>query len=387
MFGCDTFVVLPPLTKPGGVIFGKNSDRPRDEAQEIVFYSGRCGIEPGTKLKCTYIEIEECDKTYSVILSKPTWMWGAEMGSNSAGVSIGNEAVWTNGPEESSEKKLLGMDLVRLGLERGGSAEDALNIITQLLEKYGQGGPCSRSDRPLLYHNSFLIADCTEAWVLETTGPYWIAEKVKGGYRNLSNTLSISTNFDKISPNLKKYAIDSTLWDGKGEFNFKQIFSSHDCPREVSGRKLLESFTAGGSFCVQDMFSVLRDKESGICMDRGGSSVTAGSQVSLLMESTCVHWFTGTVDPSLSVFKPFLFTTNVNISQHTVSKEGDDPLLYKLHEATVLKNPAVIEELKKMEETCTLEMLKYCSDPSSLSSSELDDLFKDVVETEVKFYK
>lgn len=33
---CDTFVVLPPLTQHG-VIFGKNSDRPQGEVQEVVY--------------------------------------------------------------------------------------------------------------------------------------------------------------------------------------------------------------------------------------------------------------------------------------------------------------------------------------------------------------
>jgi len=34
---CDTFVVLPPLTAHGGVIFGKNSDRPKGEVQELIY--------------------------------------------------------------------------------------------------------------------------------------------------------------------------------------------------------------------------------------------------------------------------------------------------------------------------------------------------------------
>lgn len=33
---CDTFVVLPPLTKHG-VVFGKNSDRPQGEIQEVIY--------------------------------------------------------------------------------------------------------------------------------------------------------------------------------------------------------------------------------------------------------------------------------------------------------------------------------------------------------------
>ena len=49
-----------------------------------------------------------------MILSKPSWMWGAEMGANEHGVCIGNEAVWTKALDENDKtEKLLGMDLVR----------------------------------------------------------------------------------------------------------------------------------------------------------------------------------------------------------------------------------------------------------------------------------
>ncbi|KAJ7345626.1 hypothetical protein JRQ81_001576 [Phrynocephalus forsythii] len=35
---CDTFVALPPATLGSRIIFGKNSDRPSDEVQEIVYF-------------------------------------------------------------------------------------------------------------------------------------------------------------------------------------------------------------------------------------------------------------------------------------------------------------------------------------------------------------
>ena len=38
---CDTFVVLPSATAIGQMIFGKNSDRPQGEVQEIVFEPAR----------------------------------------------------------------------------------------------------------------------------------------------------------------------------------------------------------------------------------------------------------------------------------------------------------------------------------------------------------
>lgn len=37
LFGCDTLVVLPPLTGSDAIIFGKNSDRPSGEVQEILY--------------------------------------------------------------------------------------------------------------------------------------------------------------------------------------------------------------------------------------------------------------------------------------------------------------------------------------------------------------
>ncbi|XP_063115396.1 secernin-3 isoform X2 [Cavia porcellus] len=175
---CDTFVALPPSTTDNRIIFGKNSDRLCNEVQEVVYFPA--GVHNlGEQLKCTYIEIEQVPETYAVVLSRPAWLWGAEMGANEHGVCIGNEAVW--GREEvCAEEALLGMDLVRLGLERADTAEKALNVIVDLLEKYGQGGNCTEDSMEFSYHNSFLIADRNEAWILETAGKYWAAEKVQG---------------------------------------------------------------------------------------------------------------------------------------------------------------------------------------------------------------
>lgn len=39
--GCDTFVVLPSHTKGHSVIFGKNSDRPNGEVQEVLYHPAK----------------------------------------------------------------------------------------------------------------------------------------------------------------------------------------------------------------------------------------------------------------------------------------------------------------------------------------------------------
>lgn len=65
----------------------------------------------------------------------------------------------------------------RLGLERGKTAREALDMMTGLLEELGQGGNCSETSQ-FSYHGSFIIADPTEAWVLETAGKLWAAERI-----------------------------------------------------------------------------------------------------------------------------------------------------------------------------------------------------------------
>lgn len=213
---CDTFVAFPPASPPNVVVFGKNSDRPQGEGQSIRRYPGGThdSEDANANLQCTYIEIPQAKQTHSVLLSQIDWMWGAEHGTNECGVVIGNEAVWTHVNDESlSTKRLLGMDLVRLGLERGATAKEALQEITKLLQTHGQGGPCAHKDPSFTYHNSFLIADRTEAWILETAGRQWVAQQVKKGTRNISNVLTIRTDYDLCSEGLEEYATTHQLWD------------------------------------------------------------------------------------------------------------------------------------------------------------------------------
>ena len=118
---CDTLVALGNSTEDGNVVFGKNSDRPQTEAQ-LITYNPRSHYQKGEDVKCSYISIPQVSETAAVYMSQPFWMFGCEMGSNEYGVVIGNEAVYSK--EEYHESWLLGMDLLRLGLERGKSAKD-----------------------------------------------------------------------------------------------------------------------------------------------------------------------------------------------------------------------------------------------------------------------
>ncbi len=298
---CDTLVALGTASKDGSMIFGKNSDRPYNEIQTIVFYPHRKTTEK--QVKCTYISIPQVTETYGIILSQPVWMWGGEMGANEFGVVIGNEAVWTKEPDGPTA--LLGMDLLRLGLERGRTAKDSLETIIQLLEEFGQGGNCSE-DGHMTYHNSFIIADPQEAWVLETAGKWWVAEKINNNVRNISNELSIRTKFDKSAKGIEEYTVKVGYQSANQELDFTR-FSSSDVPdspspfcREGRARILLENNK--GSITPDLMMEFLRDHNGGICM-HGGFRSTA-SLVSRVTPEFSVHWVMGTPNPCLGMFKP-----------------------------------------------------------------------------------
>jgi len=151
---------------------------------------------------------------------KPFWMFGCEMGTNEYGVTMGNEAVYTKEPLR--KKGLLGMDMMTLALQRSKTAKEALDTIISLLEEHGQGGNCGYLNK-LNYHNSFIIADLDEAWVLETSDRFWIAEKVKD-VRSISNTISIEKEFDLVHPELIQYAVERGYCKTEDEFNFAKNF-------------------------------------------------------------------------------------------------------------------------------------------------------------------
>jgi len=228
---CDTWVALGNSTKDGSVIMGKNSDRPSVEAQPLVFHP-RQHHKMGEKVQCTHIEIPQVEETYAHIGSKIWWTFGYEHGLNEWGVTIGNEAEGSRVP--SQDIGLLGMDLVRLALERGKSAYEAMHVILELLAAFGQGGGCEMAgqwDENASYHNSFIIADPEEAWVLETAGIYWIAKKVEDVWA-ISNTYSIEADFNEAHPELINHAIKMGWCESRADFSFAYCYS--DLHRDYS---------------------------------------------------------------------------------------------------------------------------------------------------------
>lgn len=360
---CDTLIATKFAAKDGIAVFGKNSDRPPNEGQSMVYFPAT-KHPAGSKVKCTYIEIPQAEKTHAVLLSKPFWMWGAEMGINEHGLVIGNEAVYSKIPA-SLKPALLGMDLLRAALERAVTPREAIDVITALLEEFGQGGNCYADGSKMVYHNSFLIANADDAWVLETVDKQWAARQIKDVY-TISNCLTIGAQYDLASNELVDLAIQKGIAKSKTHFQFANDYSDLLYTTFAKGRERRQTTIAAldaqkGKVGVETMIATLRhhnrenfDPANGIadvdvCMHAGFGPIrisqSTASMVAYLDKNNPLIFATGTSAPCTSVFKPFWIDAASFLNDEPVPTDrADTRSLFwsheRLHRAVLQNYPA-----------------------------------------------
>jgi secernin len=349
---CDTLVALGNSTSDGSVIFAKNSDREPNEGHELVL-SPHASHPSGSTVRCTYIDIPQVEETFAVLLAKPFWIWGAEMGANEKGVAIGNEAVFTK-VTTGKQPGLIGMDFLRLALERAATARAALDVIIHLLETYGQSGNCG-FQHPTYYHNSFIIADPHEAWVLETAGNHWAALKVKDVY-SISNAITIDKEWDLASPGLVDYAVERGWCKNRQDFSFTGCYTawlythfSQARPRQCRSTALLRE--RPGQIDPPRVINYLRDhgadatsewspapslRDWDVCMHAGFGpfrvSQSVGSMVAHLTAESPTFWLTGSSAPCTGIFKPVWIESGLPDLGPSPKGEYDAATLWWRHE-------------------------------------------------------
>lgn len=331
---CDTFVALGDATPSGAVLFAKNSDREPFEAQGLEWIPPQIH-DSGTQVFATYLALPQVPRTRGVLLSRPYWMWGAEMGVNDVGVVAGNEAVFTRFAAarrkarelaEEPAPALLGMDVLRLCLERADTAESAAVLACELVESFGQGGEAGHQIRNFDYDNSFLFADRGAAWAVETAGSAWVRRRV-GGIYAISNRLRIREDWDFASAHISAYARDAGLRPGRGRLDFARTFrdrayeiAAMGGPRQSRSEDLLS--VGRGALTASFAFDVLRDHAGGIpdanrpqiCAHAGWlpqrrSAQSTGSLVVDFGQADVARagfplWTTASSAPCCSLFKP-----------------------------------------------------------------------------------
>ena len=328
---CDTIVVV----RPEGVLFAKNSDRDPNEAQ-IPEWHPAADHPDGAVVQTTYLSIPQIAHTYATLISRPFWMWGAEIGANEHGVTIGNEAVFTDQP--LSDEGLTGMDMIRLALERTATAEEAVGVIVDLLEQYGQGGGAGYEKPSFNYHNSFIVADPTEAWVLETAGSLWATEHVRSGVRTISNGLTIPG-----------FADDHRKWlETKVSACDVRTRITTDSAHGARGpRDLIATLRSHGAYSWP-RYRPLNGTLSIPCMHGGGIAASSSSVAGWVSDlATRTHWISGTSAQCLALFKPVQVDAPVDIGPPPDGHDDGQSLWWR-HERmarTVMRNPGRLSNL------------------------------------------
>lgn len=252
---CDTLCV----TGDGRTLFAKNSDRPMREVQTVETFARR---PAQAALATQYLSIPDTGAA-AVVGSRPDWLFGFEHGVNEHRVAIGNEKIWTIDDPHAAPAALIGMDLVRLGLERARSADDALAVVTTLLEAHGQGGVAD-ADAAEPYWSSFLIADPAGGWIVETSGRTWVARPTGAG-DSISNRVTTTTDWTRASSDVAAGS-DFDTW------------RAPDAPTGVADQRL-----AATRACVartstglgpRDLVAVLRDHGHGPWGEPGDTAVS-----------------------------------------------------------------------------------------------------------------
>lgn len=248
---CDTM-----FTTVGGgryLLFGKNSDRPPNEACQIVKYEANSRSKfSGDQIRLTHCsitssEIErlmgdcEVHSDIVVVAAKPGWMFGAEMAVNSAGVCIGNEALFVKSKfllgeqqNKKDDRHFLGMDHLRLVVERTRTAKDAVGLLTRLIEHFGQEGVSTHPQhgKSLEYQNSYIVTGYDGAYCVETIGRHWLCKEFRFDQENGRDAAySISNSPTLIGPigedmtcseGFIDWAVSVGLCDSKTDLNFTE---------------------------------------------------------------------------------------------------------------------------------------------------------------------
>lgn len=291
---CDCLVAVGAATADGTTVFAKNSDRKTSECQPFLQFPAAMH-PPGSTVRCTHVEIPQVAETYRVMGHSPWWVFGFEHGVNEHAVAIGNETVFSREPVEE-RPGLIGMDLVRLGLERGRTAREALEVIATLVETHGQGGAAFAPDGAG-YHNGFLLADPQEAWVLQTSGRHWAGRRVQ--LDAISNHLSVGSDWEIGSRDLDSFARAAGWWTGAGRLDVAAAYRNPGVPGRISDGRLRRSrelLEAGrGLVDVASMQRSLRDHGASGFVRGSGTTTEDEAHFTLCMHAEPV----GTTTASL----------------------------------------------------------------------------------------
>jgi hypothetical protein len=205
-----------------------------------------------------------------------------------------------------------------------------VTVIRELLAAHGQGARSGFAPADVRHHNSFLIADRREAWILETVGRECASRRISAGVATISNAL-------QLPPLRSRGRRLHTLLSGARARSLRVESLAAEVQGAADAARVLCDHGHGAP---APRFSRLTGARAAPCVHAGGwlaATQTTGSWISELSPEGDRHWATGTSSPCLSVFRP----VRIGRPQHTGTPTGqrDTQSLWwrheKLHRAVI----------------------------------------------------
>lgn len=264
--GCTSFIAQGAATKNNVTIISKNRDLGAKSLNAVCLHERRTPAEE--TFRAAYIDIPQVKETYKFIGIKSVGRWGFGMGINEYQVTIADNDM-ASMDELGYLKGLHDNDYIRLALERAKTAREAVTVIGNLTEKFGQSWNGI----------AFEIGDPGEAWLMEVAGYRWVAKKYNNTVVAVANQFQLTDNYDLASEDLVSYAEGKGWITGEdiknGKINFRKVYAAkkhypdadekreHAWPlytsqiRQAQGIDLLRSIN--GEITVQDIIKFQRD--------------------------------------------------------------------------------------------------------------------------------
>ena len=217
--GRDMVVALGAATVTGGTLLGANEFGPSVSGSSLRYLPAR-EHAIGEQVTHPRARLSEVRQTGAVLGLQPAGGWGLSLGCNEHGLAAGATA-WRS-RLAGGNAGLVGPDFVRLVLERGRSASQALELLTELVERHGQSGTDGDS--------SFLLADAEEAFVVEAAGTHWALSPCHQT-RAVCDVGLVRQDWQRLSRGLGEMVFEQRWWPSDGtklDFHASLVDPSED---------------------------------------------------------------------------------------------------------------------------------------------------------------
>lgn len=231
---CFSVIAGRNTTMTGCVIMGVNNDWPGSPGQ--IHHQPHQFYKKGdTFLTVKGIQIPQVSETYAYTYTVCDYETGTRPlswanGINENQVAVGMTGVYNfyNGQEQ--EDFLEADDIAILALERGQTARQAVQMIGELIDRYGYTVSSIEGGKGAV---TIAISDPQEGFFLEIVpGGQWVAKRVSDDEVECrpncfgTQEIDFSNHKDFISSeDLRSYAKKYNLYDEREPFNFSKIFS------------------------------------------------------------------------------------------------------------------------------------------------------------------